>query len=153
MFRGCPAPASPCSTWEFPVWASWWEAELLPIMEVKPGVAFPAAFAVKAHLGLASQGHCLGLEPEEAERLAVGIVTSVSKGCGGSDAKEGTCGPGPASSQATASPSTLAGFLCVIWTDSSCQAFLCSSCFPSLLPQAAEHFCDELMSFQKIPLC
>lgn len=68
MSRGCPAPTSPCSMWEFPVWASWWEAELLPIMEAKPGVAFPAAFAVKAHLGLANQGHCLGLEPEEAER-------------------------------------------------------------------------------------
>ena len=55
------------------MWASWWEAELLPIMEAKPGVAFPAAFAVKAqaHLGLANQGHCLGLEREEAERWGV----------------------------------------------------------------------------------
>ena len=107
-FRGCHAPASACSTWEFPALGISAGSRASSHYGSQAGGCFPAALAAKAqaHSGLASQGYYLVLAPKEAEVWRVqasGRGSNLNFQTSDSDTKDGPRSPGPASMQATRS--------------------------------------------------
>ena len=107
-FRGCHAPTSACSTWEFPTLGVLAGSRASSHYGSQAGGCFPAAFAAKAqaHLRLASQGHYLGLVPKEAEVWRVQASrrdSNLNFQSSDSDTDDGPCSPGPASMRATRS--------------------------------------------------
>lgn len=144
-------PHQPAPRGNFPLWASWQEAEHLPIMEAKPGVVSQQPLQQKHRHTCVwpARDTTWAWYPKKLKcgesRPAGGTATSTSK------AVTVTPMMAPAAQGQhqceQPGPSTLVGLLCVLWPDSSCQSLSLFFLFSKAVSPAREHFCDALTSF------